>query len=75
MAATGVIIQELWAISDGLTLYIGDFSTNVIQVWTNSNPTVSAIEDDTEAPIVAKGFKLYQAYPNPLTHQPKLIMK
>ena len=74
MAATGVTCnpRTMGRSPDGLTLYIGDFSTNVIQVWTNSNPTVSVIEDDTEAPIVAKGFKLYQAYPNPFNPSTKI---
>ena len=51
--------------ADGMTLYLADYSTNVIQVWTNSNPVTVSIEEESNASIVAKGYKLHQAYPNP----------
>ena len=53
--------------ADGKTLYVADFSTNVIQIWHNNNPTSLSIDDDSEgdAPIVALGYALHAAYPNP----------
>jgi len=53
--------------SDGTTLYVADFSTNAIQVWSNANPVTLDIDDDSESsnPIVALGYELHQAYPNP----------
>ena len=50
---------------DGLTLYLGDYGINAIQVWTNADPTTVSIDEETEAPIIASGYALYQAYPNP----------
>ncbi len=74
LAATGVTCnpRTMGRSTDGLTLYLGDFSTNVIQVWTNSNPTTVSIEEETEAPIMAKGYALYQAYPNPFNPSTKI---
>ena len=67
LAATGVTCNPrgLGSSPDGMTLYVGDFSTNVIQVWTNSNPTVSIIDEKGKSPIIAEGYALMQAYPNP----------
>lgn len=67
LAATGVTCNPrgLGSSADGLTLYVGDFSTNVIQVWTNADPVTVAIDEKGNAPIVAEGYALYQAFPNP----------
>jgi len=51
--------------ADGLTMYVGDFNTNCIQVWTNSDPVTLSIEDESEKSISALGYSLHQAYPNP----------
>ena len=74
LAATGVTCNPrgLARSNDGLTLYLADYSTNVIQVWTNANPATVSIEEETEAPIVAKGYALYQAYPNPFNPSTKI---
>ena len=74
LAATGVTCNPrgLARSNDGLTLYLADYSTNVIQVWTNSNPVTVSIEEETEAPIIAKGYALYQAYPNPFNPSTKI---
>ena len=74
LAATGVTCNPrgLARSTDGLTLYLADYSTNVIQVWTNANPTTVSIEEETEAPIIAKGYALYQAYPNPFNPSTKI---
>ncbi len=74
LAATGVTCNPrgLGRSTDGLTLYLADYSTNVIQVWTNANPTTVSIEEETEAPIIAKGYALYQAYPNPFNPSTKI---
>jgi len=67
LAATGVTCNPrgMGRSADGMTLYLADYSTNVIQVWTNSNPVTVSIEEESNASIVAKGYKLHQAYPNP----------
>ena len=74
LAATGVTCNPrgLARSTDGLTLYLADYSTNVIQVWTNANPTTVSIEEETEAPIIASGYALYQAYPNPFNPSTKI---
>ena len=74
LAATGVTCNPrgLARSNDGLTLYLADYSTNVIQVWTNANPTTVSIEEETEAPIIASGYALYQAYPNPFNPSTKI---
>jgi len=60
LAATGVTCNPrgLARSNDGLTLYLADYSTNVIQVWTNANPATVSITEETEAPIIAKGYAL-----------------
>ncbi len=50
---------------DGHTLYLSDFYSNTIGVWTNPNPVVLEIDDESDNPIVAEGFRLAQNYPNP----------
>ena len=74
MAATGVTCNPrgLARSSDGLTLYLADYSTNVIQVWTNANPATVSIDEETEASIIAKGYALHQAYPNPFNPSTKI---
>ena len=69
LAATGVTCnpRAMGKSADGMTLYVADFSTNVIQKWTNASPVTLTIDDDSQddSPIVAKGYALNQAYPNP----------
>ena len=69
LAATGVTCnpRAMAKSADGMTLYVADFSTSVIQKWTNANPVTLTIDDDSQddSPIVAKGYALNQAYPNP----------
>ena len=69
LAATGVTCnpRAMGKSADGMTLYVADFSTNVIQKWTNAAPVTLTIDDDyqNDSPIVAKGYALNQAYPNP----------
>lgn len=74
LAATGVTCNPrgLGSSADGMTLYVGDFSTNVIQVWTNADPVTVAIDEEGNAPIVAEGYALYQAYPNPFNPSTKI---
>ena len=74
LAATGVTCNPrgMGSSADGLTLYVSDFSTNVIQVWTNADPVTVAIDEEGNAPIVAEGYALYQAYPNPFNPSTKI---
>ncbi len=74
LAATGVTCNPrgIGSSVDGLTLYVSDFSTNVIQVWTNTDPVTVAIDEEGNAPIVAEGYALYQAYPNPFNPSTKI---
>ncbi len=74
LAATGVTCNPrgIGSSADGLTLYVSDFSTNVIQVWTNADPVTVAIDEEGNAPIVAEGYALYQAYPNPFNPSTKI---
>ena len=69
LAALGVTCNPrgMGSSADGKTLYVADFSTNVIQIWYNNNPVSLSIDDDSEgdAPIVALGYALHAAYPNP----------
>ncbi|HJL75460.1 MAG TPA: T9SS type A sorting domain-containing protein [Candidatus Marinimicrobia bacterium] len=77
LAATGVTCNPRAMDNqdvDGTTLYVADFSTNVVQVWYNSDPVGLSIDDDSESstPIIAQGYALYQAYPNPFNPQTKI---
>lgn len=67
LAATGVTCnpRSLATSGDGTTIYVGDFSTNVIQIWHNDNPTSLAIDEEGNSSIVAMGYALHSAYPNP----------
>ena len=74
LAATGVTCNPrgMGRTPDGMTLYLADYSTNVIQVWTNADPTTVSIEEESSAPIIAKGYALHQAYPNPFNPSTKI---
>ncbi|MCK4578498.1 MAG: T9SS type A sorting domain-containing protein [Candidatus Marinimicrobia bacterium] len=50
---------------DGHTMYLADFDYNIVSVWTNPNPVTLEIEEEGSEPIVARGYKLAQNFPNP----------
>jgi hypothetical protein len=58
--------------ANGKTLYVADFSTNVIQIWHNPDAPGLEIDDESSNPIIAKGYALHQAYPNPFNPQTKI---
>lgn len=60
-----------WTAS-GNTMYLADFYTNQIAVWTNSDPVTVGIDDHSDNPIIAKGFILNQNYPNPFNPVTKI---
>ena len=60
---------------DGLTLYLGDYGINAIQVWTNADPTTASIDEEQRHQLLPVDMHYIKHIQIPLTLRLRYSMR